>query len=321
MSTSNVVALPNMFNQQVQAEKIAIVGSGIIGLSWALVFARAKMAVSVYVRQEAQISTLRDRLDELLENSKLLLTEDEIVVASRVKFFSNMEEACQGADYVQESIPENLSLKQDLYQRLDRILPPDVPICSSTSGLPMGQIAAGLTGASRCLVAHPATPPHLLPVVEIVPSPHTNGDVVGVVMDMLLSAGMKPVRLHKEQKGFVLNRLQVALVKEMLAAIKDGVVDAEGADSLIRDGFGLRWATVGPLEGIDLNAPGGIADYLTRYSALYQNADGSNPLDSDLISALDESLRNRFPLDQHPARIGARDRQIAEFRFIRESGV
>jgi len=216
-------------------------------------------------------------------------------------------------------VPEILSLKQELYRQLDPIVPVHVPIGSSTSGLPMSQIAKGIAGQPRCLVVHPATPPHLLPVVEIVPSPETREDVIKDFTDLLQRARMKPVRLHKEQKGFVLNRLQVALVKEMLLAIKDGVIDPEGADSLIRDGFGLRWATVGPLEGIDMNAPGGISDYLTRYGALYQNDDGSTPLSADLMETLDQSLRKRFPLNLHPDRINARDKQIAEFRFIRDS--
>ena len=320
MSPSQVVAMPNMLSQHEVEDKVAIIGAGIIGLSWAVVFARAGMSVSVFLRNEANRENVRERLMSLLESSKLLLAEDEDVVASRIRFCLTLEETCKGADYVQESVPENLSLKQDLYRQLDAIVPVHVPIGSSTSGLPMSEIAAGLPGASRCLVVHPATPPHLLPVVEIVPSPETRDDVIADFTDLLVRAGMRPVRLHKEQKGFVLNRLQVALIKEMLLAIRDGVIDPEGADSLIRDGFGLRWAAVGPLEGIDMNAPGGISDYLTRYSTLYQNRDGSNPLNAELIDVLDQSLRKRFPLDDHPDRIKARDRQIAEFRFIRDNG-
>lgn len=303
--------------------KVAIVGSGIIGLSWAVVFARAGHRVSVYERPAMRSSTVQDRVLQLATTSAVMGGPEPAGIAARIETHFELAKTCIGAIHVQESISENVDQKRKLFAELDGLVSPNALIASSTSGIPVSSIASGLAGMHRCLVAHPATPPHLLPVVEIVPATFTSPQSVERAFRLMKDAGMKPVLIRKERPGFVLNRLQIALLKEMFRAISQGLISPEDADSLIRDGFGLRWAFLGPLEGIDLNAPGGIADYLDRYKALFDSAhngvdDTQNVLAPELLQILSTDLRARFPLSMHPQRIAARDARIAKLRALRD---
>ncbi|MFQ6686679.1 phosphoribosylglycinamide formyltransferase, partial [Bordetella pertussis] len=154
-----------------------------------------------------------------------------------------------------------------------------------------GDTPEALAGRARCLVAHPMTPPHLSPVVEMAASAWTDPQALAGAETFMRSLGQHPVRIRKEIPGFVLNRLQGALLMEMFRVIADDVISPADADALISQGLGLRWATLGPLEGVDLNAPGGIADYLQRYGHIFNDmAAGQGlpaPVDAELISALD----------------------------------
>lgn len=162
------------------------------------------------------------------------------------------------------------------------------------------------------------TPPHLSPVVEMAASAWTDPQALAGAEAFMRSLGQHPVRIRKEIPGFVLNRLQGALLMEMFRVIADDVISPADADALISQGLGLRWATLGPLEGVDLNAPGGIADYLQRYGHIFNDmAVGQGlpaPVDAELISALDGAMRAALPLERLEAKRGWRDRAIAGVR-------
>ena len=188
----------------------------------------------------------------------------------------------------------------------------------------MSRFAADLPGRDRCLVAHPAAPPHLIPVVEIVPAPFTSQAAIDATFALMRDVGQSPVLVKSEQPGFVLNRLQGALLIEMLRVVEDGIMSPEDVDKLICDGFGLRWAFLGPLEGVDLNAPGGIADYLGRYGFMFETlaqerGETRQVVTDAVVSQLDQALRARFTLEDQPRRIAARDRRMALLRAMRNT--
>lgn len=303
--------------------RIAIVGAGIIGGSWALTFARAGHAVRVFDPTGTARAAIVERVRRAAAAAAAMhpdVTPDEI--AARIAVFDRLESALDGVEHVQESVPERIEIKQALFRELDRAAPPDAVIGSSTSSLPMSSIAADLPGRARCLVVHPATPPHLLPVVELVPAPFTAPDAVERTRELMRGNGQSPVLVRRELPSFVLNRLQGVLLLEMFRLIREGYVSAADADALIRDGFGLRWAFLGPLEGIDLNAPGGIADYLARYGGMFDamaseaGADG-RAVTPELVAELAAAMRAKLPLAELPARIAWRDGRIAALHGLR----
>ncbi|WP_281827275.1 3-hydroxyacyl-CoA dehydrogenase [Jannaschia rubra] len=242
--------------------RIAIVGAGLIGRSWAVVFARAGMDVAAWDPEPATRSALEGEIAAMLREAG---TPDADAIAARVTPATTMEAALDGADLVQESGPERIDLKRDLFARLDAAAAPETILASSSSALVPSLFSDGLAGAARCLVAHPVNPPHLVPVVELCPSPVTSSETMDRAEAIYRDAGQVPVRLSREIDGFVLNRLQAALLAEALRLVSEGVVSVEGLDDTVRHGLGRRWAFMGPMETIVLNAPGGAADYMLRY--------------------------------------------------------
>lgn len=305
---------------------IAIYGAGIIGSSWALVFARAGHEVRIFDRDRATRDALPSRLNAAATASAALhLTEPPHSVTSRIAICAQLEQALDGAIYVQESVPERLEAKQAAFGELDRLAPESALLASSTSSFGLSQFAAGLAGRARCLVVHPATPPHLLPVVELVPAPWTPPEIVARAHALMTAIGQTPVTVTRELPAFVMNRLQGVLLLEMFRLIREGYISPGDADKLISDGFGLRWAFLGPLEGVDLNAPGGIADYLTRYGAIFdamasETGGEGKSVTPELIAMLDAAMRARLPLSGLADRVAWRDGRIAALRAMRRDG-
>ena len=243
-----------------------IVGAGLIGRSWAHVFARAGWQVRVWdpvpAQREAAHALIARSLHELQAHG---LVDDAVAAATRVQVVATLEEAVCAAEYVQESGPETLAAKLATFAALDAAAPPDSVLGSSTSAIVASQFTQALAGRARCLVAHPVNPPHLVPVVELCGAPWTSDETKARAREVMESVGQKPIDVKREIDGFVLNRLQVALLTEAFRLVQDGVVSPQDLDRTIADGLGLRWAFMGPFETIELNAPGGMADYCERY--------------------------------------------------------
>lgn len=300
-----------------------IVGAGIIGSSWALVFARAGWTVRVFARHDAVRQSVLDRVRRAATLAQAIAPEvSPATIVSRVTVAETMADAVHDAEWVQESIEESVEGKQRLFAELDRLAPPGAILASSTSSIAMSIIAADVPGRARCIVAHPATPPHLIPVVEMVPAPFTVTGVVDRAFSTMRAVGQHPVLVRRERPGFVMNRLQGALLTEMFAVVRDGLMSPRDVDALIRDGFGMRWAWLGPLEGVDLNAPGGIADYLARYGFMFdqmaqEHGAAEAVVTPELVARLHEALRGRLPLDALPARVEWRDARMAALRALR----
>lgn len=245
---------------------VAIIGAGLIGCAWANVFARAGWRVQVWDPLPAQREAAPGRITESLHDLATHgLVEDAAAAARRVRVVATLDEAVADSAYVQESGPETLEAKRETFARLDAAAPASAVLASSTSAIVASRFTEALPGRARCLVAHPVNPPHLVPVVEVCGAPWTSPEAKAKAIEVLRSVGQKPVDVRREIDGFVLNRLQVALLTEAFRLVQDGVVSPEDLDLTIADGLGLRWAFMGPFETIELNAPGGTADYCRRY--------------------------------------------------------
>ena len=244
----------------------AIVGAGLIGRSWANVFARAGWNVRVWDPNPAQRAAAHERiarsLDELQAHG---LAQESAAAAARVQVVARLEDAVQAADYVQESGPEVLEVKRETFAALDAVAPAHCVLASSTSAIVASQFTEALAGRARCIVAHPVNPPHLVPVVELCGAPWTSEATKARAREVMQHVGQVPIDVRREIDGFVLNRLQAALLTEAFRLVQDGVVSPRDLDHTVADGLGLRWAFMGPFETIELNAPRGIADYCERY--------------------------------------------------------
>src|SRR5690606_9305466 len=232
-----------------------------------------------------------------LESKRLL--NDAVGVAARIQTASSLEEALDGAGYVQENLPERLDVKQEIFRALDRLSLPDTPLASSTSSIPASAFTESLPGRHRCLVSHPVNPPYLIPVVELCGAPWTDAATLERTRALMKQVGQKPVTLHKELEGFVLNRLQGALLREAFRLVESGCVSAEDLDVTVKDGLGLRWSFMGPFETIDLNAPGGVQDYCARYGGMYESIakeqTGTEPWSPELVADVDGQRRALLP--------------------------
>jgi 3-hydroxyacyl-CoA dehydrogenase len=247
-------------------QRAAIVGAGLIGRAWAHVFARAGWHVRVWDPVPEQRAQAGVRIGESLHDLArhgLVAAPDE--AARRVEVVDSLAGALADAAYVQESGPETLEAKRATFAQLDALAPPDALLASSTSAIVASRFTEALPGRARCIVAHPVNPPHLVPVVELCGAPWTSEATRRRARDILASVGQAPVDVKREVDGFILNRLQAALLTEAFRLVQDGYVDPVDLDRTIADGLGLRWAFMGPFETIEMNAPGGIPDYCRRY--------------------------------------------------------
>ena len=242
------------------ARTVSIIGCGLIGRAWTIVFARAGLEVRVWDADPAALASAMDRLQETCVEAG----EDPSILA-RVMLAADMQSALEGAEWVQESGPERIEIKRRIYADLDRLAAPETILASSSSALVASQFAEGLEGRRRILVAHPVNPPHVIPVVELCPSPDTAPEVMDRAEALMRDVEQVPVRLSREIDGFVLNRLQAVLLAEALSLVEQGIVSPEGLDDTVCHGLGRRWTLLGPLATINLNAPGGVADSLDRY--------------------------------------------------------
>ncbi len=296
-------------------DRIAVVGTGLIGRAWAIVFARAGLPVRLWDKlpgvAEAAVGRIGGSLADL--QAAGLLTEPPASIAARIAVAATLAECVAGATHVQENGPERLQPKQELFAELDRLCLPDVVLASSTSGIPASSFTIGLAGQARCLVAHPVNPPHLVPLVELVGAPWTDPGVVARTRVLMEQVGQVPVTALRETSGFVLNRLQAALVAEAFRLVRDGVMTVADVDACVKDGLGLRWSFMGPFETIDLNAPGGVADYAERFGPLLAGiTQEQTPYDYDAatVGRVAETRRAALPLDRIEDRSGWRDRRL-----------
>jgi L-gulonate 3-dehydrogenase len=250
---------------------VAIVGAGLIGRAWAAIFARAGWKVRL---SDPHIPTLKaaPRLirDELHALARHGLADDPDGAVARISVAGSLREAVMDVEFVQENGPEKVEDKQAIFAQLDRLASPNALLVSSTSAITASRFTETLPGRARCLVGHPVNPPHLVPLVELCGAPWTSADAINRARTIYREIGQVPVTINREINGFVLNRLQGALLAEAFRLVGEGYISAEDLDHTVKDGLGLRWSFLGPFETIELNAPGGIPDYCARYTGFYK---------------------------------------------------
>ena len=297
-------------------DKIAVIGSGLIGRAWSISFARAGYEVALYDAKpeaaEAALGFVDSVLADLQVND-LLAGHAPEQVRQRITPARDLRSALDGAVHVQENTPERIDMKIEVFRELDALANPDAVLASSTSALLPSAFTESLSGRHRCLVIHPINPPYLVPAVEIVPAPWTAPEIVERAAQTMRGAGQAPIIMKRELDGFVMNRLQGALLQEAFRLVADGYASVEDVDIGLREGLGLRWSFMGPFETIDLNAPGGVADYIARFDGLYRNLWQSQQRAVDWIEAsggIEAARRVTLPADALHERATWRDRRL-----------
>jgi L-gulonate 3-dehydrogenase len=294
---------------------VAVIGAGLIGRAWSIVFARAGFNVSLWDQFPQQttlaLTFIGDRLPEL--RAAGLLADEPAVVLARIQARQSLWETVRDAEYIQENGPERVDIKRPLFEELERAARADAVIASSSSGIPASAFTEQLKTRHRCLIAHPVNPPYLVPLVEICPAPWTDAAVTERTRALMVKAGQVPATIKREVDGFALNRLQGALLAEAFRLLADDVISPADLDALVKHGLGLRWSFMGPLETIDLNAPGGLADYCQRYGPLYATMqEQMKPLawDDALVDRLHAARRAELPANMQAVRQEWRDRRL-----------
>jgi len=283
-------------------ERVAIVGTGLVGRAWAIAFARAGWEVRLWDpvsdAPRQAVATI-SRLLQDLAAQELLGGRDLAEVRNLLRPVSELAEALDDVAWTQESAPERIEVKRELWAELDAKAPTDAVLASSTSAIVPSRFTEPLAGRARCLVAHPLNPPYLIPAVELVPAPWTSAGTMDRAAAIIRGIGQVPIVMRREIDGFVMNRLQGALLEEAFRLVADGVCSAEDVDVGLKEGLALRWSFAGPFETIDLNAPGGVRDYVGRYQQIYERMFPSMQRRVDwagpVLEKLERERRERLP--------------------------
>jgi L-gulonate 3-dehydrogenase len=296
-------------------EKIAVIGSGLIGRAWATVFSRAGHQVKLYDAVDGTVERAIGLIEEGLVELKAagLVSGNPKEIVKNISAASSLEDAVSNADYVQENTSEKLDVKREVFKQMDAVAPASCILASSTSTIQTSLFSEGLSGKNRCIVAHPVNPPHVVPIVEVSPASWTDESVVKRTYDLHARVGQVPIIVKKEVAGFILNRLQAALLREAWRLVGEDYVSAEDLDKTVRDGLGLRWAFMGPFETIDLNAPEGVADYAGRFGkAFSEMMSGVNysEWNASLISKVESQCREYLSHEKHVEREAIRDKKL-----------
>lgn len=298
-------------------EKIAIVGAGLVGGAWAITFARAGHRVALWDAKDGAADDALKAIAPLLGDlavNRLLKGQTPSDVLERIELAPSLEAALADAIYVQENATEKVEVKAQVFAELDRLAPPQVVLASSSTAIKPSLFTERVPGRSRCLVAHPINPPYIIPAVEVVPAPWTDAAVVERTRALMQSIGQTPLVMQREVDGFIMNRLQAAVLQEAFRMVANGVASVEDVDAGIKMGIGLRWAFIGPFETINLNAPGGVADYASRYGeGMYQIAQTLTPpmrWDGALLERVAQELDKRVPPHKRRERQIWRDKRL-----------
>lgn len=297
------------------ANRVAMIGAGLIGTGWAVVFSRAGWDVAIYdIKPGRAEQSAREAAATLryLEQEGLLASAD--TCKARLHTAASLEEAVDGATYVQENVLETPEQKLAVFEQLDKLLPVEIVCGSSSSTIPVSQFSEHLETRQRCIVVHPMTPPYLVPVVEIVPAPWTSPATTDYAMALMDDLEMAPIRLNKEIFGFVLNRFQVGLINEAMHLVAEGVASPEDIEKTLTYGLGLRWSFMGMFQTMDLLAPTGFGEYAKKfghsYTKLGKELATDSPWTETAIDAVAAYLRNDVPIDQLPERASWRDEKL-----------
>ncbi|TAM58753.1 3-hydroxyacyl-CoA dehydrogenase [bacterium] len=298
------------------AERTSVLGTGLVGCGWAIVFARAGFEVTLYDESPEALDRAQAQIaSSLADLASAGLIDDAATVRARIRPAPTLADAVRNARYIQESVFEDAEVKHRLFAALDELVGAQTLMGSSTSAIPPSQLTRDLATRERWLVAHPVNPPYLVPLVELVPAPWTAPATVAGVRALMQQMGQVPVVVKRELEGFVLNRLQGALLNEAWRLVEEDYISVEDLDKTVSDGLGLRWSFMGPFETIDLNAPRGVREYAERFGPFYHSLANSRttppaPWGEALVSHVERLRREQLPAEELDARRAWRDRRL-----------
>lgn len=312
-----------------ETRKVAIIGSGLIGRAWAMIFSGANYQVQLYDSNKdclAQAPELiRKDLGDLCSKN---LARGTLTLEQRMSLIStteSLEECLKGVVHVQECVFDSLPLKQELFEQIDKLLDLEnrnAALCSSTSiHMPSLVFSRVKTHKSQCLVAHPINPPMHVRLVELIPTPETREEILIETRITMVEVGQKPVIQRKEVSGFALNRLQYAVFQEAFRLVHDGVMTPEDVDTVVTDGLGPRYAFIGPWMTAHLNA-NGCADYFARYAeGIYNVSKDCQPLlriDGEAAQQVVDSMLLQVPIEKLAEKRSWRDKCLIELAKVKD---
>jgi len=299
---------------------VAVIGAGVMGSGIAQTFAQAGYAVHLHTRRSATLQAALGRIARnqgTMVQAGLLSAPAAREALGRIRPTTDMAEAVRACQFVSESVPEDLAMKREVFAALDRQAPREALLTTDTSGLSVSAIAAATTRPEVVVGFHWMNPPHLMPPVEVIRGEGTADAAMDLACALAVRIGRVPIRVEKDVPGFLWNRLQLALVREALHVVEQGIAGPEAVDQAITAGLGLRWAAVGPLRLMDLGGLGtfhAIADYL--YRDLSATA-GPQQILADKVATGDTGLRAgrgfyEYPPESADGAIAARDAKLFE---------
>ena len=308
-------------------KKVVCVGGGVIGSSWALQFASKGLETTLYDINDEMLQKSKTQMQcsiDSLVNYKALTKEEGEKIFSSVKFTTDIEDAVKDAQFIQESGPERLEIKKSILANVEKYAPKDAVYASSTSGLLISQIAEDAMYPQRCIGAHPYNPPHLIPLVELTKNPASSDEFVNMVYDFYQAIGKEAILLNKECPGYIANRLQLALYREMIDLVMRGVCSVEDVDKALVYGPGIRWAIFGHNMIMELGNPKGfigMVDMLGKGGDVWL-ADMARWTEMPDIRCFDEGVKEEmkhFPAfkgNDHDACAKFRDQALIEILKI-----
>jgi len=263
--------------------KVAIVGSGLIGRSWAMLFASFGYRVSIYdvlpSQVENALSDITIQLKTLKENGHLRGNRSDTEQRALISGSTSLQECVQGAFYIQESVPENKDLKRKVFAQIDPLMDDGAILATSTSVILPSLLSDTLKHRDHFIVAHPANPPYFVPIVEVVPAPWTLPEVTAKTRELMTEIGQAPITCLKEINGFISNRIQYQIINESWRLIEGGYATVEDVDTVMSEGLGMLYCFMGPMLTMALNSPGGLADSLERYKdSIYEVTSDLGPI-------------------------------------------
>ena len=302
--------------------RVGCVGLGVIGCNWAALFLARGFKVMAHDTDESVCRTAPEKIAEALAVMVSAGAADSVRQAmDRLLMSADLSDCIAEADYVQESASERLEVKRALFERFDRDDQGRTLYGSSTSALPGSAFMGGLEISRQAMVVHPVNPPFAVPLVELCHTPWTSDETAARIRQLMTSAGQTAVTVKKEVTGYVLNRLQAAVVGEALHLVATGVIEPEDLDAVMSRGLAPRWSIGGPFRTGRFNAPGGYQDYMTKYGDVYRDIindlNVSFDWSDETLAYIDERLHRDDPTQSYEEASAMRDRALLRLnRFL-----